>query len=174
MWYNIVSIKQLFSFLNQWSQRPIIPRVGVTLFLLHCSTLAQSWQCHPCRGSGPPSAHVVWKHWEIQMFVTGQLSSVLPQHGVKKERGEITLQIEWEQFLINLYGMCWHECLYNWKPSKSRFNGRDFQGSVSSLCHLYMLSQPAVGWFPMDISKSELLFSFLTSPLPLVQLISSP
>lgn len=41
------------------------------------------------------------------MFLTGQLSSVLPKCDVKKERGEITLQIKQEQFLIHLYRMGW-------------------------------------------------------------------
>lgn len=81
----------------------------------------QCWQCRGslallslhCRGSGPSSAHSVGKHWEIPTFLTGQLSSVLPKCDIKKGRGEITLQIKQEQFLIHLYRMCRHKCSFN-------------------------------------------------------------
>lgn len=38
-----------------------------------------------------PSADEVPKYWEIQMFLIGQLSNVLPQCDIKKKRGEIIL-----------------------------------------------------------------------------------
>lgn len=41
-----------------------------------------------------------------------------------------------------------------------------FKARFPSLCRLHMLSQPAVGWFPMDTSKSQHLFSFLSSSSP--------
>lgn len=40
------------------------------------------------------------------MFLIGQLSSVLPKCDVKKERGEITLQIKQERFLIHIPMEC--------------------------------------------------------------------
>lgn len=137
---------------------------------MSCSTLAQTQQCQGdlalpplcCRGWGSSLAQKVWKHWEIQIFLISQLSSMLPKCGIKKERGEITLQIKQERFLIHLYGMYWHKCSYNLKSSKSRFNGRDFQGSVS-LPVPSVHAQSAVGWFPTGTSKSKHLFSFLTS-----------
>lgn len=77
-----------------------------------------------------PLADKVQKSWEIKMFLIGQRSNVLPEHDVKKERGEIIPQIKQKQFLINLYSMCWHKCSCNLKTSKLRFNGGAFQGSV--------------------------------------------
>lgn len=53
-----------------------------------------------------PLADKVQKYWEIQTFLIGQLSNVLPKCDVKKERGEIILHIKQEQFLIHLYRMC--------------------------------------------------------------------
>jgi len=53
-----------------------------------------------------PLADTVQNYWEIQMFLIGQLSNVLPKCDIKKERGEIILQIKQKQFLLHLYRMC--------------------------------------------------------------------
>lgn len=46
------------------------------------------------------------KYWEIQMFLTGQLSNVPPKCDIKKKERKVILQIKQEKIPIDLFRTC--------------------------------------------------------------------